>query len=86
MGEFEGDRLHARGRALALEGGPYWVAYRLETGPRFVTRSLHVSVEGPGHARRELALRRGDDGGGRSTGSRAPNSTAPSIATSGSAR
>ncbi|WP_051832218.1 putative glycolipid-binding domain-containing protein [Streptomyces katrae] len=61
-GEFEGDRLHARGRALALEGGPYWVGYRLETGPRFVTRSLHVSVEGPGHAKRELVLCRDDDG------------------------
>ncbi|MEU7553700.1 putative glycolipid-binding domain-containing protein [Streptomyces sp. NPDC044571] len=61
-GEFHGDRLRARGRAFALEGGPYWVGYTLDTGPGWVTRSLRVSVEGPGHSARELDLVRGDDG------------------------
>ncbi|MEV6572322.1 putative glycolipid-binding domain-containing protein [Streptomyces sp. NPDC051577] len=61
-GRFEEDRLQARGRALGLEDGPYWVTYRLVTGPRFVTRALHVTVDGPGAATRELDLRRDDEG------------------------
>ncbi|MFJ5808479.1 putative glycolipid-binding domain-containing protein [Streptomyces sp. NPDC093093] len=61
-GRFEEDRLQARGRALGLEDGPYWVTYRLVTGPRFVTRELHVTVDGPGAARRELDLRRDEAG------------------------
>lgn len=60
-GRFDGDRLSAR--ALGVEGGPYWVRYRLETGPRYVTRSLRVRVEGPGHAVRALELLPGDDDG-----------------------
>ncbi|MEW2414763.1 putative glycolipid-binding domain-containing protein [Streptomyces sp. NPDC046866] len=61
-GEFTGDRMRARGRAMALEGGPYWVAYGLETGPGHVTRVLRVTVDGPGYGTRAVELLRGEQG------------------------
>ncbi|MFD0265072.1 putative glycolipid-binding domain-containing protein [Streptomyces sp. NPDC127106] len=64
-GGFTEDAMHARGRAMALEGGPYWVSYELRTGPGHVTRSLRVRVDGPGHGVRETELLR--DAAGRWT-------------------
>ncbi|MEU6867528.1 putative glycolipid-binding domain-containing protein [Streptomyces sp. NPDC046876] len=61
-GEFTGDRMRAHGRAMGLEGGPYWVAYELETGPGYVTRALRVAVDGPGHRARAVELLRDDEG------------------------
>ncbi|MFD7630006.1 putative glycolipid-binding domain-containing protein [Streptomyces sp. NPDC059851] len=61
-GGFTEDAMHARGRAVALEGGPYWVSYELRTGPGYVTRSLRVRVEGPGPEVRATELLRDADG------------------------
>ncbi|MFI8100918.1 putative glycolipid-binding domain-containing protein [Streptomyces sp. NPDC086023] len=55
--------LSARGRAVGLAPEPYWVAYELATGERFVTRRLHVTVE-TAAGTRTLDLRREDDGEG----------------------
>jgi hypothetical protein len=38
-------RLAARDRAVGLVPEPYWVAYALETGDRYVTRRLAVQVD-----------------------------------------
>ncbi|WP_306320481.1 MULTISPECIES: putative glycolipid-binding domain-containing protein [unclassified Streptomyces] len=53
--------LRARGRAVGTSPVPYWVTYELETGDRYVTRRLRVSVEDADRTR-ELDLVRGADG------------------------
>ena len=57
----DGTRLAASGVQVAGGAAPYRLDYALETGERFVTRSLQVGVEGPGW-RRSLRLARADDG------------------------
>ncbi|MFI5829094.1 putative glycolipid-binding domain-containing protein [Streptomyces sp. NPDC051578] len=54
-------RLRARGRAVALDPAPYWLAYEMETGPEYVTRRLSVTVETQDTTAR-LELLRDDEG------------------------
>jgi hypothetical protein len=56
------DRLSARGRAVGLDPEPYWVAYALETGGRFVTGRLRVQVESAAGSRTLDLRRRSGDG------------------------
>lgn len=83
--ELAAGRLRARGRAVALDPAPYWLAYEMETGPQYVTRRLSVTVETQDTTAR-LELRRDDGGGGRTTARPGPTSTAPSTATWACAR
>ena len=57
----DGDSLRADGTQIGVEPLAYQLEYKLETGPRFVTRSLTVSAQGDGWIR-SLALSRADDG------------------------
>src|SRR5262245_4994346 len=55
---FDGRSLHGHGTSVTSE---YALAYRLTTGPEWVTRDLRVTSHGDGWWR-SLALHRGDDG------------------------
>jgi hypothetical protein len=54
-------QLAARGRAVGIAPEPYWVAYTLETGDRYVTRHLAVQVESAAGSH-SLELARSADG------------------------
>jgi len=58
----EDDRLSAQGTQIGVEPIAYKLDYTLETGPRFVTRSLVLSGRGEGWIR-TLALRRSEEDG-----------------------
>ncbi len=57
----EHDRLSAHGVQVGADPDPYRLDYRVDTGPGYVTRSLHARAEGTGWSRR-LDLHREDDG------------------------
>ncbi|MGW4646294.1 putative glycolipid-binding domain-containing protein [Kitasatospora sp. NPDC004289] len=59
--ELTPDTLAARGRVVGTAPRPYWLTYRLETGPRYVTRRLRVTADSA-EGVRELDLRRDERG------------------------
>jgi hypothetical protein len=64
--------LTARGRAVGLAPEPYWVAYTLQTGDRYVTRRLTVRVESA-TGTRTLELVRSADGAWQADGRTLPD-------------
>ena len=66
------DRLSAHGVQVAAKPEPYRLDYRVETGPEYVTRSVHARAEGHGWSRR-LDLHRSDDGHWRSAAGPLPD-------------
>jgi uncharacterized protein len=58
----DGDRLRAEGQQSGLVPVPYWVHYRLETGPNFVTTRMTVESRWEGGGSASLDLARANEG------------------------